>query len=111
MTHESASGEYEVGTGCVESLVDQEVFLLPSEVGDHMLDIGVEVACYGSARLVDGGEGAQQRGLVVKRLACVGDEYCGDTESVVDDKGGRRDVPGRIAAGLESVTYAAVGET
>ena len=62
------------------------------------------------SRLVERLDGADQRCLVVERLARVGDEDGRDTEGVVDDESGRGGIPGRVAAGLECVTQSAVGE-
>ena len=55
-------------------------------------------------------EGTQQRSLVVQGLACVGNKYGGNTQCVIDDKHGARRVPCRIAAGLEGIADAAIGE-
>ncbi len=110
VSHEGASCEHEVGTRRVEPFVDEEVFLFPSEVARHFLHFGVEVVADVGGGDVHRVQGAQQRRLVVERLAGVGYEYCGDTERVVHDEYGRGGVPGGVAARLERVSYAAVGE-
>ena len=75
-----------------------------------MLHLGVEVAGNGSGSLVHAVERAQQRRLIVQRLAGIRDKDCGDTQRLVQDESGRRDIPCGISAGLESVADTAVGE-
>ena len=110
VAHEGAAGQQEVGTGAEEALVDEEVLLLPAEVGGHFADLRVEVVADGRRGLVDGFEGAQERGLVVEGFAGVGDEDRGDDEGVVDDEDRGSRVPGGIAAGFEGRADAAAGE-
>ena len=108
--HERPSRQHEVGTRRVEAFVHQEVLLFPAQVGLHLLHFPVEITADGRSRLADGMQRFQQRGLVVERFARVGDEDGGYAERVVDDEDGRCGVPGRVAAGLEGVANAAVGE-
>ena len=61
-------------------------------------------------RLVHRTQSLQQRCLVVKRLAGVSDEHCGDAQRVVYHEYGRRGIPSTVAARLERVPYAPVGE-
>ena len=58
MSHESATGHHQVGTCTVESLVDEEVFLLPSQKRVDMLYLGVEISGYGCGGLVNAVEGS-----------------------------------------------------
>ena len=110
MAHEGASGEHEVGACRVESLVDEEVLLLPTEVDGHLAHVVIEERADVGGSLVHGVEGSEEGCLVVERLAGIGDEDGGYAEGVVDDEDGRGGVPGRISACLERVAYAAVGE-
>ena len=107
VAHERASGEDEVGTRGVEVLVDEEILLLPSQVGDDLLHVGIEIVAHVSGGHVDGVEGTQQRCLVVEGLAGVGDEDGWYAERVVDDEHGARGIPCRVAARLEGGAYAA----
>ena len=110
VSHERTPREHQVGTHGPEALVHEEIFLLPAQVGKDLLDILVEIAAHLRGGLVDGRQRAQQGHFVVERLARIGDEDGRDTERRVDDEGGRRGVPGRVAAGLERIADAAVGE-
>ena len=110
VTHKCAAGHYQVGTGGIQGLVDEEVLLLPSEEAVYMVDLLVEVSRDAGSGFVDRVEGAEKRGLEVERLAGIGDEDGRDTESLVEDEHRGGDVPGRVSAGLERVSYAAVGE-
>ena len=72
---------------------------------------GVEEAAHLCGGAVNGVQCLEQRGLVVERLAGIGDEHRRDAEGVIDHKGRRRGVPGGVAASLEGVADTAVGET
>ena len=69
MTHQSATGEHKVGTGIIKSLVDEEIFLLPSEIGRNVVDFRVKIASYAGSRFVNAVERTEKRSLIVKRLA------------------------------------------
>ncbi len=71
VAHERAAGEYEVGTGEIEVLVHEEILLLPSEVGDDLLHVGIEIVAHVSGSHVDGVERAEQRCLVVEGLTSI----------------------------------------
>ena len=51
--------------------------------------------------------GAQKRGLLVQRLARVGDKGGGDAEDLVLDEGGAHGIPDGVAAGLKGRAQAA----
>ena len=101
MTHQGAACKHQVGTGCIEALVDEEVLLLPTQVGNDFLHIGIEVVAYVGGCHVDGMECTEQWCLVVECLTGVGDEDCRNTECIVDDEYWRCRIPGRIATCLE----------
>ena len=101
-----AARRVEVGTLVEVLLVDQEVLLLGADgredprgrlVAEHLQrpqrHLGQRV------------HRAQQRDLLVQRLARPGDERGRDTEDgavrVLEDEGGGSRIPGRVAAGLE----------
>ena len=71
VTHECAAGEHKVWTCRVESLVDEEVLLLPTEVGDDLLNLRIEVVTDSRCRLVHSVKRAQERCLIVERFARV----------------------------------------
>lgn len=110
MSHQGTSGHNQVGACAEERCVDKEVFLFPAEVAHHVLHFRVEVARNFGGCFVNGVEGAQKRRLEVERFAGVGYEDGWYAEGFVKDEHGRGDVPRRVAAGLEGVAYAAVGE-
>ena len=110
MTHEGAAGEQQVGTGGIETLVNEEILLFPSEVALHLLHIIIEILADLSGSHVHGMEGAEQGSLVVESLTRIGDEDGGNTKGIVDDEDGRRGIPGRVAACLEGVADTTGGE-
>ena len=96
----------EVGALEVVLLVDQEVLLLRPDGGEHAVRVRVaEQAQRAHGRLRQRVHRAQQRDLVVERLARPRRERGRDTEQravrVLEDEGRRGRVPGRVAAGLE----------
>ena len=110
MPHQRAARHQEIRARGIQPLVDQEIFLLPAQIGVNLLDVGVEIVANVGRRLVDRLERLQERRLVVERLARIGDEDGRDAERVADDEGGRRGIPGRVAPGLEGVADATVRE-
>ena len=110
VSHEGPAGEHQVGTRQVEAFVHEEILLFPTQVGDDLLNIRVEVACHGGGSLVNGMQSSLQRSLVVERLAGVGYEDRGDTQCVVDDEDWRCGIPCRIATSLEGGADATVRE-
>ena len=110
VTHQCAACEHEVGACRVETLVNEEIFLLPTEVADNLLYFRIEIVADICCSHVYGVQCAKERSLVVERLACVRDEDCGDTQRVIDDEHGRCGIPSRVATGLECVTDTAVRE-
>ena len=71
VTHKCASGEHEVGTCRVQSFVNEEVLLLPTEVRDDLLHFRIEVVANLSGCNIHSMQRAQKRSLVVESLACV----------------------------------------
>ena len=69
MPHQSASGQHEIGTRVIKSLVDEEIFLLPAEIAFYMLYLIIKITGDTCRRLVDTVERAEQRSLIVERLA------------------------------------------
>ena len=108
--HESAACHHQVGTCSIETLIHEEILLLPSQVGDHLLHVGVEIASHIGGSLVDSLQRLLQRSLVVESLAGIRDEYGGYHQRVIDDEDGRGGVPGGIAPCLEGGAYAPAGE-
>ena len=80
VAHQSASGEHQVGTCRIEALIYQEVLLLPSEIGLHLLYLWVEIVAHLGSRLAQGMERAEQWSLVVQRLTCIRYKDGRDTE-------------------------------
>ena len=88
MSHQRPFGETQVGTGGIECLVYQEIFLFPTKVGVYLLHFGMEEVAYCRGCPVYRREGFQQWCLVVECLPGVGDEDRRDTEGVIDDESG-----------------------
>ena len=93
VTHQRATRHQQVGTGRVESLVDEEVLLLPTEVDLYLLYVVVEVLADILGCIAYGVQGTQQGCLVVEGLTRIGNEDGGDAQCVVDDEDGRGGVP------------------
>ena len=111
-TEERAPGHHEVGAGKKEVAVDEKVFLLRSARRRHLADVLVaEEGQHAASLLVDGLHRAEQRGLLIERLARPRAERRGDAErgavGVVEDVGGARRIPGGVATGLERGPQAA----
>jgi hypothetical protein len=88
---ERAADNAEVGPALEERAVDEEELLLPADVGDDVAHVGVAERVEKARRLaVERGVGAQQRRLVVERVAVPRDEDRGQIERLVDNKGRRR---------------------
>ncbi len=51
VTHQGTAREHQVRTCRIEALIYQEVLLLPSEIGLHLLDLRVEVVAHLGSRL------------------------------------------------------------
>ena len=53
MPHEGAACHHQVGTRAEKRFVDKEIFLFPAEIGNHMLDFGVEETRHSRTGFVD----------------------------------------------------------
>ena len=105
------AGEDQVGPLVKVGLVHQEVLLLRAHGGGDRVYVGLaEQAQDAQGLVVNQAHRAQQRGLLVQRLAGIGAEGGGDAQRVVLDEGVGGRVPGRVAAGLEGGAQAAAGE-
>ena len=91
-------------------LLDEEILLLVTHIRHHALRMLAEEGEHALGLLVQRRHRAQQRGLLVERLARVGAKRGGDAQDVVLDERRARGVPGGVAAGLERGAQAAVGE-
>ena len=110
VAHQRATRHQQVGTGRVKPLVHQEVLLFPTQVHLYLRHVVVEVLAHILGSLAYSMQRTEQGSLVVQSLARICNEDGGNTQRVVNDEYWRCRVPGRIAAGLEGVSYAAVGE-
>ena len=111
MAHQRASGHQQVGACGVQPFVNQKIFLLPAQIGNHFLYFRIEIVAYVDGSLVYGTQGFQQRCLVVQRLTGIGDENSRDAERVVYDECRGGGVPCRVATCLERIADTAVRET
>ncbi len=110
VAHQRASRQHKVGAGGIEAFVHQEVLLFPAQVGVNMFRVGIEILAHCCRCLVYCRKRFLERSLIVQGLACVGDEHRWNHQRIVDDKYGRRRVPGRIATRFESAADSAAGE-
>ena len=110
VSHQRTTRQHQIGTCSPQSLIDQEILLLPTQVGGYALDVGVEVVAHVHRSLTHSRDRAQQGELVVESLARICDENGWDTECCIDNEGGRCCVPSRVAARLEGVADTAIGE-
>ena len=110
MPHQRTPGQQQVRTGGIQAFVHQKVFLLPSQIRNHLLHGRVEVMAHLYRRLIHRTQSLQQRRLVVERLAGISDEHGGDAQRVVYHEYGRRGIPSTVTARLERVPYAPVGK-
>ena len=110
VAEEGAAGNHQVCAGGIETLIHEEVLLLPAQVGVDLGHSGVEIFADGHGGVTHGLQGLLERGLVVQGFACVGNKDSRDAEGVVQDENRRGGIPGRISAGFERGTDAAAGE-
>ena len=110
VAHERTAREHQVGTHSPQAFVHKEILLFPAQIRHDPLHVLIEVAAHLRRSLVHGRDRTQQGHLVIERLARIGDEDGRDAERRIDDERRRRRVPRRIAAGLERIADAAVGE-
>ena len=107
---ERTAAHDEVRTGSVVLLLDEEVLLLRANGGGDGLDVLAKELQDALGLGVEGNTGTKQRGLLVERLAGVGNERGGDAEDLVLDESGGSRVPSGVTAGLEGGAKAAGGE-
>ncbi len=105
----------EVGAGVEEVLVDEEVFLLRADGGEHFLGFRVAEELQNAERLRrERFHTAKQRRLLVERLAGPRHEHGRDDErgpfGDFADVRGRSRIPAGVAAGFEGGADAAGGE-
>ena len=110
VSHQGTACEHQVRASRIETLINQEVLLLPSEIGLHLLYLWVEVVAHLGSRLAQGMERAEQWSLVVQRLTGIRYKDGRDTEGIVNDEHRRCRIPCRIATSLEGVADTAVRE-
>ena len=89
---------------------DQEIFLLGTHRGNDALVRLAEQREHAVRLLFHHVHGAEERRLLVERLARVAAEGCGDAQHLVFDEGVAGGVPRGVAAGLEGGAQAAGGE-
>ncbi len=81
-------------------LLDEEILLLVTHIRHHALRMLAEEGEHALGLLVQRRHRAQQRGLLVERLARVGAKRGGDAQDVVLDERRARGVPGGYASFL-----------
>ena len=111
MPHQRTTAQFQVGTGIVQSLIHQEIFLLPSQRGYHSLHVFIEILANIHGSPVDHCQRLQHRRLEVKCFSRISHEYRGNTQRAVINKSRGSRVPSRVAASLEGVANSPVRET
>ena len=110
-TEQRPAAQPQIFPAAIVLLVDQEVFLLRAYLGDHALGFRIaEQPQNADALLIQRVHGAQQRRLLVQRIAGVGAEDGGNAQRSVLHKGIGRGIPCGIAAGLKGGPQTAGGE-
>ena len=110
VAHQGTAREHQVGTCRVKAFIYQEVLLLPTEIGLHLLYLWVEIVAHLGSRLAQGMERAEQWSLVVQSLTGIRNKDGRDTEGIVDDEHRRCRIPCRIATSLEGVADTTIRE-
>ena len=108
--HQGPACNHQVSPCGVERLVNQEILLLPSQIGVHLGDLGVKKLDYWNSCIGDGLECFFQGSLVVQSLSGVGQKDSWNAKGVIlnEDRGCR--IPGGVAPGLEGGPDAPVGK-
>ena len=110
VSHQGTACKHQVRASRIETLIYQEVLLLPSEIGLHLLHLRVKIVANLGSRLTQSMERAEQWSLVVQSLTGIRYKDGRDTEGIVDDEHRRCWIPCRIATSLEGVADTAVRE-
>ena len=110
VAHQGATSQQQVGTGCIKSFVYQEVLLLPTQVADYLLHLGVKVMANLGSSHIHSLQGAQQGSLVVKCLTTIRYKYGRNNQGIVHNEDGTCGIPSRITASLECATDTTAGE-
>lgn len=110
-----ASRRKEVRALMIEVVVDQEVFLFSASGGDdHFFGLIAKQFEDALGLLVEGLDGAQQRGFSVEGFTCPRDKGGGDAKSRAvggfEEVGGAGDVPSGVSASFEGLADAACGK-
>ncbi len=114
-TKDGSSAELEIRSTIIVLLIDKEIFLLGTDVGEDSVARGVAQRPEHPHRLfVDCRHRTQKRDLLVQGFTGVGDERRGNRKGLhpldVLHHRGTAGVPCGIAAGLESCSQTTVGK-
>ena len=110
-TEQRSAAQLQILPLLIDLLINKEILLLRSHLGDHMLGLRVaEQPQNADALLIQPAHGAQQGGLLIQYLPAVGAEYRGDIQGLVLYKGIGGGIPGGVAPGLKGGPQAAGGE-
>ena len=66
VSHQRTACHQQVGTGGIQTFVDQEIFLFPTQIGNYLLYFRIEVTAYVYGSFVYGTQGFQQRSFVIQ---------------------------------------------
>ena len=99
---QGTAGVNQILTLVIHFLGNQEILLLGANGGTNALDVIVAKQLQDPHGLtVQGFHGAQQRSLLIQRLAAIGAESGGDAQSLALNERVRSGIPGSVASGLK----------
>ena len=71
VTHQRTSCKQKVRTSRVQSFINKEILLFPSQIRHTLLNLRIKVMHHICGSLVNGMYSLQQRSLIVQRLTCI----------------------------------------
>src|SRR5574344_2614436 len=101
MPHESATCHDKVWTCCIKRLINKEIFLFPTKVGENFLRIRIEVLSHGCSSLINCMKSLLERHFVVECFTRIGNKDGRNHQCVANDKDRRGGIPCGIATSLE----------
>ena len=111
MPQQRPFGQRQIRTRRIQIFVYQKILLLPSQIGNDLIDIFIEIMTNLFGRLVQSLDRTYQRGFIIQRFACIGNENGRNTKRIIHNESRRRRIPGRITACFERVAQPSIRKT
>ena len=105
-----AACHLQIGASGIQRLVNQEVFLLPSQSGNDLGDVLIKVLANCGRRFINAGQRLEHWHFVIQRKTRVTDENRRDAKRIFPDKGRRCRIPQRVSPCLKRIANASVGK-